>query len=278
MSDANSTAHTVFVVLTIVSSIFVRVAPFPDFYRVHKYKDTGEVAVLPVVLLGTNCCMLTIYGYLVDNIFPLFAVSVFGIVTSITFVGIFYKWSQKRAPVRRVCALNLLLVVVVVIYTIVALTTTITRQSRHGVNSTIGWISIVTSVGMFGAPLMTIKKVVQTKSAASLSFSMSLIYTVNCLLWIVLCLISPDRFVMIPNAAGAILAILQLVLWFIYRPKKSHAIQAIDANTGELEIQLWTASSEDSQLRKSGLAVSSLHSSSGSEIGMPFTALPSPFK
>ncbi|KAG6944367.1 hypothetical protein JG687_00017915 [Phytophthora cactorum] len=148
MTDSDSTAHTVFVVLTIISSIFVRVAPFPDCYRVYKF----------------------------DNIFPLFAVSVFGIFTSAAFIGIFYKWSQERASVRRLCTVNLIIVVVVAIYTIVALTTTVMHQSRLGVNRTIGWISIVTSVGMFGAPLVTIKKVVQTKSAASLSFIVAVVH------------------------------------------------------------------------------------------------------
>ncbi|KAG3232404.1 hypothetical protein PI124_g22513 [Phytophthora idaei] len=270
MTDSDS---TVFVVLTIISSIFVRVAPFPDCYRVYKCKHTGEVAVLPVVLLGTNCCILTIYGYLVDNIFPLFAVSVFGIFTSAAFIGIFYKWSQERASVRRLCTVNLIIVVVVAIYTIVALTTTVTHQSRLGVDRTIGWVSIVTSVGMFRAPLVTIKKVVQTKSAASLSFSMCTIYAINCLLWVVLCIIAPDKFVTIPNAAGAVLAILQLLLWFIYRPTKSHANQETRTSTDSVEIQVCTTS----QWEKSSYIGSSLQESSvGSEVGLAFTAICSP--
>ncbi|EGZ30661.1 hypothetical protein PHYSODRAFT_323998 [Phytophthora sojae] len=236
MSYATSPAHTVFVVLTIISSVFVRLSPFPDFYRIYKRKDTGEVAVLPVVLLGMNCCLLTIYGYLVNNIFPLFFVAVLGVVTSSVFIGIFYKFTPDRASVRRVCAANLLIVILVVVYTLVA-STSVTHQSRHGVNPTVGWATIAGSIAMFGSPLTTVKKVVQTKSAASLPFTMCVTYAVNCLLWVVLCLLAPDKFVMIPNAAGAALGIVQVILCFIYRPKKSHSVQAVSADVGDLEIQ-----------------------------------------
>ncbi|GMF14938.1 unnamed protein product [Phytophthora lilii] len=91
---------------------------------------------------------------------------------------------------------------------------------------------------MFGSPLATVKKVVQIKSAASLPFIMCFINTVNCLLWVLLALLDPDKFVLIPNAAGAALAIIQLVPWFVYRPnKKTRMIQVIDVTIEDFEIQ-----------------------------------------
>ncbi|KAL4117297.1 hypothetical protein PRIC2_011289 [Phytophthora ramorum] len=47
-----------FQVLTVISSIFVRFAPWPDFQRVFRAKTTGEVQILPVVMLFTNCVVL----------------------------------------------------------------------------------------------------------------------------------------------------------------------------------------------------------------------------
>ncbi|KAE8965038.1 hypothetical protein PR003_g29996 [Phytophthora rubi] len=277
MSYSTSPAHTVFVVLTIISSIFIRLSPFPDFYRIYKQKTTGEVAVLPVILLGMTCCLLAVYGYLVNNIFPLFFVAVLGILTSSVFIGVFYKFTPDRASVRRVCAVNLLVVVLVLIYTVVALTTSVTHQSRHGVNSTIGWITIVASIAMFGSPLATIKKVVRTKSAVSLPFTMCLTYAVNCLLWVVLCLLAPDKFVMIPNAAGAALGIVQVMLCIIYRPKKAHSVQAIDIDVDDLEIQVCTSSSDRGQKVKSFQVASPFQQSQHpNKLGPDFVALHSP--
>ncbi|GMF30666.1 unnamed protein product [Phytophthora fragariaefolia] len=277
MSYSTSPTHTVFVVLTIISSILVRISPIPDFYRIYKTKNTGEVAILPVVLLETNCCLLTIYGYLVGNFSPLFFVAVLGVITSSVFIGIFYKFTQERAPVHKLCAVNLLIVVVVIIYTTIALTTTFTHQSRHEINVTIGWTTIVASIAMFGAPLATVKKVVQTKSAASMPFAMCLTYAINCLLWVVLCLLAPDKFVMIPNAAGAALGIVQLMLCYIYRPKKTHTVQAIDINIGDLEMQVATSTPFSSQWHKSFCAVSPLRQeNSYNERAPDFVALSSP--
>ncbi|KAG2782788.1 hypothetical protein PC116_g14895 [Phytophthora cactorum] len=52
-----------FQVLTVISCIFVRSAPWPDFQCVYKAKTTGEMQILPVVMLFTNCVMLVSYGY-----------------------------------------------------------------------------------------------------------------------------------------------------------------------------------------------------------------------
>ncbi|KAG3164604.1 hypothetical protein PI126_g5040 [Phytophthora idaei] len=47
-----------FQVLTVISCIFVRFAPWPDFQCVYKAKTTGEMQILPVVMLFTNCVVL----------------------------------------------------------------------------------------------------------------------------------------------------------------------------------------------------------------------------
>ncbi|CAI5705192.1 unnamed protein product [Peronospora effusa] len=44
-----------FQVLTVSSSIMVRLSPWPDFQRIYKTKNTGEVQILPVVMLFANC-------------------------------------------------------------------------------------------------------------------------------------------------------------------------------------------------------------------------------
>ncbi|KAF1789905.1 hypothetical protein GQ600_12190 [Phytophthora cactorum] len=47
-----------FQVLTVISCIFLRFAPWPDFQCVYKAKTTGEMQILPVVMLFTNCVVL----------------------------------------------------------------------------------------------------------------------------------------------------------------------------------------------------------------------------
>lgn len=212
-------AHTVLSVLTIIVSITMRVSPFPDFYRVHKQRATGEVAVLPVVLLCTNCYMVAIYAYYIDNFFPVFVVSVFGVLTSIAFTGVFYYWSTERAKVVRVCLVAACFMLLDTIYAVLA-STGVTGQSKHQIAVVTGWITIFSSIAMFASPLATIRKIVRNKSAASLPFALCLCNAVNCSLWVAYAAVLGDMFIMSPNVAGAVLGFIQVALWFTYRPGK----------------------------------------------------------
>lgn len=210
---------TVLSVLTIIASITMRVSPFPDFYRVHKQRATGEVAVLPVVLLCTNCYMVAIYGYYIDNFFPVFSVSVFGVLTSIAFIGVFYYWSTERPGIHKICAVAAAFMALDTIYAILA-SAGVTGQSKHQIATVTGWVTIFSSIAMFASPLATIKKILRTKSAASLPFALCLCNAINCSLWVAYSAVIDDMFILAPNAAGSALGFAQVVLWFIYRPGK----------------------------------------------------------
>ncbi|KAL3664326.1 hypothetical protein V7S43_010651 [Phytophthora oleae] len=76
-----------------------------------------------------------------------------------------------------------------------------------------GVISIGTAIGNYRSPLATIRKVVTTKSTASMPFTM-------CLMWIVYGLVISDMFVLIPNA-------IQLVLYAIYPSNSSKTLEEV---------------------------------------------------
>ncbi|KAG3115780.1 hypothetical protein PI125_g5257 [Phytophthora idaei] len=59
-----------------------------DFQRMLKNHSTGET---PCLLLFTNCYAIMFYALAIDNSFPLFAVSILGVVT-----GIFFNYFSYR--------------------------------------------------------------------------------------------------------------------------------------------------------------------------------------
>ncbi|EGZ30686.1 hypothetical protein PHYSODRAFT_257898 [Phytophthora sojae] len=89
---------------------------------------------------------------------------------------------------------------------------------------------------------------------------MCLANAVNCLLWVVLCLLAPDKFVMILNAAGAALGIMQMMLCFIYHPKKSRAEQAVGVEVEDLELQAASPQQQSQNHDKLGQDFVALHS------------------
>ncbi|KAG7379300.1 hypothetical protein PHYPSEUDO_008754 [Phytophthora pseudosyringae] len=219
-----SGAETAFMVLTTISSVLVRLSPWPDFNRVHKAQATGDVVVLPVIVLFANCYVLAWYGYLCDSIFPLLGTSVFGLVTCLFFFGIYYRWTDDRYSVHKLCVGALVVVLLVTIYGVLGVTGT-TGQTESGVRTTMGAISIGTAIGNYGSPLATIRKVMTTKSTASMPFTMCLMNFFNSVCWIVYAIIISDMFVLIPNAVGGVFTSTQLILYTIYPSNTSTKLE-----------------------------------------------------
>lgn len=214
-----ATAKAVFTVLTLISSIGVRLAPTPDFYAVHKRKATGPVQLLPVVALATNNAFSMLYAYAVNDFVPLFVTNCFGFVTSLFFIGIYHRYCQDRAYVYKMCAVGAALAGGLAIYTFLGVSGS-TSLTRSQVSSSLGWVMAVSTSLLFASPLATVKTVIQTKSAASIPFTLCLMYEINAILWLAYAIIISDWFVAAPNMVGVPLGILQLSLCAIYRPSK----------------------------------------------------------
>ncbi|GMF59527.1 unnamed protein product [Phytophthora fragariaefolia] len=217
-------------VLTTTTAILVGIAPLPDFWRIHRNRSTGEVSILPVVLLFATCYMWVLYSYLVNNISPLFAVTIFGIATSIVFISIYYRWTKDRQHVVKLCTIALMLLAVGTLYYILA-TNGVTNQSDAAVEKTLGFIAIAFNLVLYASPLETMKKVVQTKNASSMSISISSIFLVNAALWVIFAVALSDMFVLIPNAIGTVLCTVQVLLYLIYHPGRRAKAPKHDENS-----------------------------------------------
>ncbi|GMF57526.1 unnamed protein product [Phytophthora fragariaefolia] len=215
MSGTMGALEATFQVLTVISSIFVRVAPWPDFQRVYKAKSTGEVQILPVVMLFTNCVVLVWYGYLSENIFPLFVTAMMGLATCGGFIAVFYRYADDKRSVLRVCAVALAVIVLVCLYGTIGVAG-VTGQSKSSLATAMGAISIGTSIGLYGSPLATIRRVVCNKSTASMPFTLCLANFFNSVCWVVYAVIILDVWVLLPNAFGCVLTTIQLILYVIY--------------------------------------------------------------
>ncbi|KAG1702223.1 hypothetical protein DVH05_010013 [Phytophthora capsici] len=208
-----------FQVLTVISSIFVRFAPWPDFQRVYNAQTTGEVQILPVVMLFTNCVVLVWYGYLSENIFPLFVTAIMGLVTCGGFIAVFYRYTDDKRSVHRICASAFAVIILVCLYGVLGVEG-VTRQSKSSLATAMGAISIGTSIGLYGSPLATIRRVLRTKSTASMPFTLCLANFFNSVCWVVYAVIIVDVWVLLPNAFGCVLTAIQLVLYVVYPTSK----------------------------------------------------------
>ncbi|EGZ08363.1 hypothetical protein PHYSODRAFT_355992 [Phytophthora sojae] len=105
--------------------------------------------------------------------------------------------------------------VIVTIYGWLALTGR-TGQTRHEVGTTMGFITIATTVVMYASPMATIVRVMQTKTASSMPFTMGIVVVMNSFCWGFYAALVGNAFILAPNIAGFTLGVIQLSLTFIY--------------------------------------------------------------
>ncbi|RLN54004.1 hypothetical protein BBJ28_00015427 [Nothophytophthora sp. Chile5] len=203
-------------VLTTITAFFVCIAPLPDFWRIHKTRRTGEVSILPVVMLFANCYVWVLYAYQVNNIFPLFVMTILGMLSSLGFGSIYYRWSKERVYIRQLCGGMGLFLAAYTLYYVLG-TSGVTNQSENGVEKTLGFICVAVNLVLYASPLETMKRVIQTKNASSLPISISVVFLVNAVLWVTFAIADDDLFVLVPNAIGTALCLVQVVLFLIYR-------------------------------------------------------------
>ncbi|KAG7391428.1 hypothetical protein PHYPSEUDO_004963 [Phytophthora pseudosyringae] len=206
-------------VLTTIAQVAQRLSPVPDLYRVHKQRDTGVMAFMPLValLLGNHVWLL--YAYVVKNIFPLFSVCVFGDVILVIYVAIYAKNCPDRAYVARTCVLGMIPFVLVTAYAVLVAVEAI-DQSRHQVGHVLGYLAVATTLALYLSPFEKVKLVLETKSAAAIPVVLCGIIFVNSSLWLVNGIVDDDLFIVVPNIVGVILTAIQLTLCYIYRPSR----------------------------------------------------------
>ncbi|KAG7379301.1 hypothetical protein PHYPSEUDO_008755 [Phytophthora pseudosyringae] len=247
--SGHETAVIVAKVLTIISTIMLRVSLMPDFNRWRKNRNTGDMSVVPCVLLYTNSYALLYYSYVIDDMLPLFATSVLGVVVGGTLAFFFYRWTDFKRATVRIFVGSFVVCVLVTIYSALALAG-VTGQSQSSIGTTLGFTTIVTTVGMYGSPMATIVRVVRTKTAASMPFTMGVVTVMNSACWIFYSSLESNVFILAPNIAGLTLGSIQLSLTFIYPSKVSKGTQVEIRDEPALSIVTLSPIQDGEQERK----------------------------
>ncbi|GMF34623.1 unnamed protein product [Phytophthora lilii] len=203
-----------------MSSVALCLSPYPDFRQIHRQKSTGEVRILPVLMLCCNCVLWGLYGLISGSYFPVMSINIFGTITTVTFSSIFYRWSTDRATLSKMAACTGLGLLTVVLFTILATTGAIPVSTAQLIEI-LGYCAVTINICLYAAPLQTMKLVIRTKSSASLPITMCVVNLFNGVLWCVYAILYHDMFVLTPNSLGVAMCVVQVSLGIKYRPKKN---------------------------------------------------------
>ncbi|OMO56446.1 SWEET sugar transporter [Corchorus olitorius] len=164
------------------SSLLLYSAPILTFSRVIKKRSTEEFSCIPYIGALLNCLLYTWYGL----------------------------------PVIKAAAIA---TPVILGSCITAIISAVVFHDHHHRKVFVGSIGLVASVAMYCAPLVAVKRVIQTKSVEFMPFYLSLFSLFTSVLWLAYGLLSHDIILASPNLVGVPIGILQLGLHCKYRKK-----------------------------------------------------------
>ncbi|OWZ16529.1 hypothetical protein PHMEG_0009670 [Phytophthora megakarya] len=227
---SHDNAVLVFKIATIITTVMMRISLLPDFNRWRKNRSTGDMSVMPCVLIFTNCYAVEFYAYAIDDYVPLFATSMLGVIMGAVLSCFFYHWAENKREVLMICVVSVLVCLTITIYSILALSEK-TGQSRDSVGTTLGFTTIATTIGMYASPMATIIRVIRTKMATSMPFTMGAVNVLNSICWTIYAALVNNMFIMAPNIAGFVLGSTQMIVTYVYRPQiRTNILEASISN------------------------------------------------
>lgn len=173
-----------------------------------------------------------LYGYVTGDVFPLLVTYAVGDLLGIAFLAVYYRWSKERNNVLKAVVIAFVCNALVAIYVVLG-EQGVFNQSVDSFKQVVGYLAIASSLVLYSSPLSTIKLVLQTKSSASIPAPMIIAGVTNNALWIIYGILLKDIILVLPTSINVVLGVAQVVLYVVYRPKRS----AAGSNTAGAAIQ-----------------------------------------
>ncbi|XP_031097165.1 bidirectional sugar transporter N3-like [Ipomoea triloba] len=205
----------VFGILGNIISITVFLIPTSTFIRIYKEKSTMGFHSLPYVIALLSSLLWMYYAFLVKNANLLITINSVGIVTETIYITVFIIYAAKKA--RNHALKELILSIGGFVATFLVSWFVFSGNVRISV---VGWICVAFSLGVFASPLSVVLQVIRTKSVEFLPFYLSFFLALNAIMWGGYGAILKDLRIALPNVLGFMLALVQILLYIIYRKAK----------------------------------------------------------
>ncbi|KAE9621439.1 putative SWEET sugar transporter [Lupinus albus] len=233
-------AHFIFGILGDASGLFLFLAPIVTFKRIITNKSTEKFSGIPYNMTLLNCLLSAWYGlpFVSPHNILVTVINGTGALIEIIYVLIFLLYAPKKEKAKTLGFFSF----VVAVFSAVVF---ISLFALHGNSRKIfcGFAAAVFSIIMYGSPLSIMRLVIRTKSVEFMPFLLSLFVFICGTSWFIFGLLGRDPFLAVPNGVGSALGAVQLILYFIYRDKKSGPKKPTTP-TQEESLEMGTAKNE----------------------------------
>ncbi|KAH7682506.1 solute carrier family 50 (sugar transporter) protein [Dioscorea alata] len=194
------------------------VSPLPTFRRICQNKSTEQFSGLPYVYSLLNCLIVLWYGlpWVSQGVILVVTVNSVGALFHLSYSTIFIVFSENS---KRFKMVGLLLAV----FCIFALIIYVSLEFFHGSErqNFVGYLSIASLISMCASPLFIINLVIRTKSVEFMPFYLSLATFLMSISFFTYGMLLHDFFIYLPNGVGAVLGVVQLLLYAYYSRRSS---------------------------------------------------------
>ncbi|XP_019160145.1 PREDICTED: bidirectional sugar transporter NEC1-like [Ipomoea nil] len=228
---ANSLAN-VFGILGNIMSFMVFLSPLPAFHVIYKRKSSEGFQFIPYSVALFSCMLYLYYAYVKKHMFLLVTINSLGMGIQSIYLTIYIVYATKQAKIFTIWVLlifNVGALGLLVVFTY--LFSTGPRRVKI-----VGWFCCTFSICVFAAPLSIMRKVIRTKSVEYMPFLLSFFLTLCAVVWFFYGVLIHDYYVATPNVLGFALGIAQMILYAIYRKRKTQAlpVAALDAKIQDI--------------------------------------------
>lgn len=162
----------------------------------------------------------SLYSLFVGDLFPLFCAMAFAEVMGLIYTLIYIYHTQQRKQAFKTVAIAAVPISLLTLYAVLAWTDVI-PQSNAVTGKVLGYMGITTSCLFFASPLVKMRTVIRTRSAACIIAPLCITGGIGNALWIVTSAVAGDMFVLVPNSICLVLNSIQVFLAVKYDPSKS---------------------------------------------------------
>ena len=187
----------------------LNLTPLMTAYTMSLRGTVGKVSPVPFLMVSFNGFCWSIYGSVLRNWFPLVAANAVGASTGLAALCVYASYARDERA-RQLLTFLIATTFGVIGFTRDALVDPLLAPLTQ---MRLGTLCVFVTVLMFASPLVTVKEVLRTRSAASMSLPMTIASLTSCSFWLGFGTCVNDVFIYFPNIAGLILSALQLALF-----------------------------------------------------------------
>lgn len=113
----------------------------------------------------------------------------------------------------------------------------------------VDFVAVGVNIFLYASLFETVRQVLKTKSAATLSIAMYGVVVVNCSLWLMCGVVGNDMFILTPNVIGVTLSAIQVMLYIVYNLRRKARERHMNGNgDGDLSALNDSTRSKDSHI------------------------------